>query len=245
MSTNLKKSSGTPLVSAAEYNAAFDPANDAFGFAFRDGFKEGWIFAKLAGDKNPDYRDASEAFDRAVDMAPQESYLTFRNLYFSMLPLAAVPEIGKEIAEKPEKQVNGAVAPLVQVKPLQLSDGRKDYFVSIQVGDREITPYVFQEEYKAAYEAASFDWLLNGAEEPSIADYGPEGFPEYERSKPRVVASDAENASPDRGENDLLHAVKALLDNDGGPGSKQFDAQEFAKARQACQQAIAVAEASR
>jgi hypothetical protein len=200
-------------------------------------------------------------------------------------------------------------APVIRVKAMRLSDGRSDYFVSIKVGDREITPFVFKEEYKAAYEAANFNWLLNGADEPYILDYGPEEFPEYERTRPVTISSpqpvpplvwierevphfwQAEallgsyvikqvstfyrvEHSPDGlrdhatsledakeqvqahhekvlkslspkgsfADSGLLQAVKALLDNDGGPGSTQYDAHELARARKACRDAVAAIE---
>jgi hypothetical protein len=88
-------------VTVADYNAAFDPANDAFRFAFHDGFKEGWIFATVGNPKRGvdtmDYMDASEAFSSIVDMANYEAYLAHRQPYFAFLPLAAIPEVGKEI----------------------------------------------------------------------------------------------------------------------------------------------------
>lgn len=66
----------------------------------------------------------------------------------------------------------------VAVKPMQLSDGRTDYFVSIKAGDREVTPHVFREEYKAAYHVALYDWLLNGSgEEPDVVEFGPDDWP--------------------------------------------------------------------
>lgn len=68
--------------------------------------------------------------------------------------------------------------PVVSLKPMQLSGGRTDYFVSIAVGDREVTPHVFREEYKAAYHVALYDWLLNGSgEEPDVMDFGPGDWP--------------------------------------------------------------------
>lgn len=66
----------------------------------------------------------------------------------------------------------------VSIKPMQLSDGRTDYFVSIKAGDREVTPHVFREEYKAAYHVALYDWLLNGSgEEPDVVEFGPDDWP--------------------------------------------------------------------
>jgi hypothetical protein len=61
---------------------------------------------------------------------------------------------------------------------MELSDDRMDYFVSIKVGDREVTPHVFREEYKAAYHVALYDWLLNGTgEEPDCVEFGPKDWP--------------------------------------------------------------------
>lgn len=67
---------------------------------------------------------------------------------------------------------------MVSIKPMALSDGRIDYFVSIKVGDKDVTPHVFREEYKAAYHVALYDWLLNGrGEEPHCIDFGPNDWP--------------------------------------------------------------------
>lgn len=67
---------------------------------------------------------------------------------------------------------------VVTIKPMQLSDGRTDYFVSIKVGEREVTPHVFREEYKAAYHVALYDWLLNGVgDEPDVIEFGPNDYP--------------------------------------------------------------------
>lgn len=66
----------------------------------------------------------------------------------------------------------------VSIKRMALSDGRMDYYVSIKVGDREVTPHMFREEYKAAYHVALYDWLLNGSgEEPDCVDFGPDDWP--------------------------------------------------------------------
>jgi hypothetical protein len=66
----------------------------------------------------------------------------------------------------------------VSIKPMRLSDGRTDYFVSIRVGDREVTPHVFREEFKTAYHVALYDWLLNGnGEEPDVVDFSPDDWP--------------------------------------------------------------------
>lgn len=81
-----------------------------------------------------------------------------------------------------------AVKPIVSTKPMSLSDGRTDYFVSIKVADREVTPHVFREEYKAAYHVALYDWLLNGAgEEPCPVDFGPKDWPAQSSTDSREV----------------------------------------------------------
>jgi hypothetical protein len=68
--------------------------------------------------------------------------------------------------------------PVVSIKPMPLSGGRTDYFVSIKVGDKEVTPHVFREEYKAAYHVALYDWLLNGVgDEPVVVAFGPDDWP--------------------------------------------------------------------
>lgn len=86
-----------------------------------------------------------------------------------------------------------AQAPKVTIKPMELSGGRTEYFVSIQVGDREVTPHVFREEFKAAYHVALYYWLLNGSgEEPDIIEFGPHDWPA--RAVPRIDITNHHNA---------------------------------------------------
>lgn len=88
-----------------------------------------------------------------------------------------------------------AQRPEVSVKPMQLSDDRTDYFVSISVGDREITPYVFRDEqFKAEYEAASFRWLLLGEPKPDLMSYSEDGWP-----TPSVPSTPSKTAAFDIG----------------------------------------------
>jgi hypothetical protein len=71
-----------------------------------------------------------------------------------------------------------AATPQVSLKRMGLSDGRTDYFVMIKVGDREVSPHVFRDEYKAAYHVALYDWLLTGrGEKPEIVAFGPHDWP--------------------------------------------------------------------
>lgn len=63
------------------------------------------------------------------------------------------------------------------IKPMRLSDGRTDYFVSIKRDDREVTPHVFSDEYKAAYHVALYNWLLNGEAKPDLMAFDEGDFP--------------------------------------------------------------------
>lgn len=69
------------------------------------------------------------------------------------------------------------VGPIVSVKTMKLSDGRADYFVSIKVGNREVTPHVFRAEYKAAYHVALYSWLLNGTVKPDLMAFDEDDWP--------------------------------------------------------------------
>lgn len=80
-------------VTAEEHNAAFDPANDALGGAFKDGFREGWLFSKCP--RFEDRNDLEADYHHIVDIAPSECWDAYREKYFAMLPLAAIPEAGK------------------------------------------------------------------------------------------------------------------------------------------------------
>lgn len=69
------------------------------------------------------------------------------------------------------------VVPAVSVKTMLLGDGRADYFVSIKVGNREVTPHVFREEFKAAYHVALYSWLLNGTDKPDLMAFDEGDWP--------------------------------------------------------------------
>jgi hypothetical protein len=74
-------------------------------------------------------------------------------------------------ALSPTQQEETPVAPVVSVKTMKLSGGREDHYVSVMVGDRELTPHVFRIKGRAEYEVAEWQWLLNGAEKPDIMDW--------------------------------------------------------------------------
>ncbi len=94
---------GVLTATAEDHNTAFDPADEAFGGAFRDGFREGWLFAK-----SPDFEDRQEAeedYTREVDMAPTECWDAYRSHYFAKLPLAAIPQVGSVISPTPSSDI--------------------------------------------------------------------------------------------------------------------------------------------
>ncbi|NTF23539.1 hypothetical protein G6L37_34780 [Agrobacterium rubi] len=68
--------------------------------------------------------------------------------------------------------------PTVAVQTMRMSDGRADYYVSIKVGDRQVHPHMFREEYKAAYHVALYEWLFNGSgEEPDLMAFDEGDWP--------------------------------------------------------------------
>jgi hypothetical protein len=86
--------------------------------------------------------------------------------------------VAQAIAQSSEGESAVAATPQVSLKRMGLSDGRTDYFVMIKVGDREVSPHVFRDEYKAAYHVALYDWLLTGrGEKPEIVAFGPHDWP--------------------------------------------------------------------
>jgi hypothetical protein len=70
-----------------------------------------------------------------------------------------------------------STAPNVSVQTMILSDGRADHYVSIRVGDRQVHPHVFREEFKAAYHVALYEWLLNGGLKPDLMAFGKGEWP--------------------------------------------------------------------
>ncbi len=93
----------TPQAASAEvreatvedHNAAFDPADEAGGDAFRAGFREGWIFAQTPD--GTDYDELTEQYGRVVDIEPSEAWTAYRDEFFAKLPLAAIPDVGAAV----------------------------------------------------------------------------------------------------------------------------------------------------
>ncbi|RWX70453.1 hypothetical protein EN780_03400 [Mesorhizobium sp. M4B.F.Ca.ET.089.01.1.1] len=81
-----------------------------------------------------------------------------------------------EAAALPTVQISREDAE-VTIKPMRLSDGRCDYFVSFKHGDREVTPHVFRERYKAEYHVALYKWLFGQGDEPDLMQFGPDEWP--------------------------------------------------------------------
>ncbi|QNH71876.1 hypothetical protein P9VFCI_035 [Rhizobium phage P9VFCI] len=59
-------------------------------------------------------------------------------------------------------------SPVVSVLPMKLSDGSTDYYVSIRVGDREITPHKHKIKGRAEYDVANWNYIFFGGEQPDI-----------------------------------------------------------------------------
>ncbi|RYX78528.1 hypothetical protein EON76_05210 [bacterium] len=86
----LKKVKANPSLEAEAYNEAFDPADECLGGAFKDGFREGWLFAKDPGFDNREELEGD--YGHSVDIAPSECWDAYRSHYFAMLPLDAMPK---------------------------------------------------------------------------------------------------------------------------------------------------------
>lgn len=93
----------------------------------------------------------------------------------------------------------------VSVKEMRLSDGRSDFYVSIQRGGREVTPHAFRERFKAEYHVALYDWLLNGGDEPCVIDFNENDWPAKHGQTSRN--KDGETIEGLRGENAELQQV--------------------------------------
>lgn len=72
-------------------------------------------------------------------------------------------------------------APVVNTKTYKKSGDRADYCVSITVGDREVTPHVFVEQYKADWHTALYRWLFGQGDKPGYLDWGPDDWPAVEQ----------------------------------------------------------------
>ncbi|MBZ9973462.1 hypothetical protein LB517_27925 [Mesorhizobium sp. BR1-1-12] len=76
----------------------------------------------------------------------------------------------------PVGQIAGGIE--IKVKPMRLSDDRCDYFVSFQCGEREVTPHVFRERFKAEYHVALYRWLFGQeANEPNAIEFNAGDWP--------------------------------------------------------------------
>lgn len=58
------------------------------------------------------------------------------------------------------------------VREMRTSKG-SEFFVVVKLGDRELTPHMYTERWKAEYDVASWQHLLCGAPEPDLLAYGP------------------------------------------------------------------------
>ena len=121
-----------------------------------------------------------------------------------------------------------AEAAYVSVREMKLSPGadgepRSDFFVSIKVGDREVTPHMFRERFKSEYHVALYDWLLNGGDEPELMAFSENEWP-ARKLGPELAASPSSPASGVRvsveGILEMLETAQRLRD-DHLPNSTQ------------------------
>lgn len=63
--------------------------------------------------------------------------------------------------------------PIVTIQEMKTSAG-SDYFVHIRVQDREMTPRMYKERWKAEYEVDEWKWLFGQGEKPDLMAYGPD-----------------------------------------------------------------------
>jgi hypothetical protein len=78
-------------VTVAEYNEVYDKFEEVVGGAFREGFREGWVFAQTPD--GTDYDDRQEEYGRTVDIEPSEAWEGYRDKYEAMLPVPALPAL--------------------------------------------------------------------------------------------------------------------------------------------------------
>lgn len=105
-----------------------------------------------------------------------------------------------------------AEAAYVSVREMKLSPGadgepRSDFFVSIKVGDREVTPHMFRERFKSEYHVALYDWLLNGGDEPELMAFSENEWP-ARKLGPELAASPSSPASGARVKTGIYVASK-------------------------------------
>lgn len=119
--------------------------------------------------------------------------------------------------------VLGRDATKVFINPMQLSDGRTDYFVCIRVGQRSLEIHKLPEEYQAEYTAAELHWLLHGGKKPDLMAYNKNGWPA--RPAPEAPALDPGTewqpivTRPDS--NDLMWFCRG--DTFDGPREPEYD----------------------
>lgn len=61
--------------------------------------------------------------------------------------------------------------PVVSVKEYKKHKAPSDWFTSVVVADRELTPYKSDIKGRAEYEAAEWYWLLNGGPKPEMGEW--------------------------------------------------------------------------
>lgn len=79
----------------------------------------------------------------------------------------------------------------ISIKPMKLSDGRVDHYVSFRCGARELTPHKFREQFKAEYHVAIYRWLFGQCEKPDLIAFDKSEWParEYTAEEQQAFAA--------------------------------------------------------
>ncbi len=87
---------------------------------------------------------------------------------------------------------------LITVKEMITSAGH-DFYVSVNIGERELTPNVFKERWKAEYEVAEWQWLLNGGEKPDLWEFDKQARAARLSSDELIKANRTQDEAPHNG----------------------------------------------
>lgn len=165
----------------------------------------------VAGQTITDERLSDEALADMLATAERDVEVGVKTAVFPS------DHIRLSLTELQQRRAEGAYVSVREMKVSQRPDGSTaDFFVSIKVGDREVTPHVFRERFKAEYHVALYDWLLNGGDEPELMAFREDEWP-ARKLGPELAASPSSPSSGVR--------VKALewreLTDDRGDGTRE------------------------
>lgn len=123
--------------------------------------------------------DAAVLIERLLDAQQDINFAANTTMDQSLCDASAlIDEVEAFIRKNAAAALSAGVGqPAVSVQEMRLSDGRSDFYVAIRCGDREVTPHVFRERFKAEYHVALYDWLLNGGDEPNVIEFNENDWP--------------------------------------------------------------------